>query len=86
MRLAGVLAVSAVRMSFSRRMGARPSMKRRVRWSELVMMQLPTSSFSPGFSSTLSAISTSLRDSNVHDLVYPAIMAKTIEAGPGPPR
>ncbi|MNL70740.1 hypothetical protein D3C87_1957880 [compost metagenome] len=56
MRRAGVLAVSDVMMSFSRKIGALPSMNRRVRWSELVMMQLPTSSFSPGFNSTLSAI------------------------------
>jgi hypothetical protein len=52
MRLAGLSAVSGVRMSFSRRIGALPSMKRRVRWSALVTTQLPMISFSPGFSST----------------------------------
>src|SRR5690349_8738520 len=44
-------------MSFSRRMGASPSTKRRVRCPVLVIRQSPMTSRSPGLSSILSAIS-----------------------------
>lgn len=65
MRLAGVLAASAVMMSFSRRIGASPSMSRRVRWSSLVMTQSPIRMRSRGFSSTFRAIG-ALRESFRH--------------------
>src|SRR5216684_79052 len=38
-------------MSFSRKIGALPSTKRRVRWSSLVMTQSPSMTRSPGLSS-----------------------------------
>src|ERR1700704_2491975 len=60
MRLAGVFAVSPVRMSFSRRIGVSPSISRRVRWSVLVTTQSPIMTRSPGFSSTLRAMTASL--------------------------
>src|SRR3954447_299250 len=56
MRLAGVLARSAVMMSFSRRIGAEPSINKRVRCSLLVTTVSPIRIRSPGFSSTLSAM------------------------------
>src|SRR5262245_35125054 len=56
MRFAGVVASRGVMMSFSRRIGTCPSIKRRVRWSSLVTTQSPMMIRSRGLSSTLSAI------------------------------
>src|ERR1041384_597033 len=56
MRFAGVSACSGVMMSFWRRIGAAPSIRRRVRWSPLVTTASPIRMRSPAFSSTFSAI------------------------------
>ena len=45
-----------VRMSFSRRIGALPSISKRVRWSWLVMTHSPIRMRSLGLSSTFSAM------------------------------
>src|SRR5712671_2995074 len=59
MRLAGVSARAAVRMSFSRRMGLVPSITSQDRWLQLVMTDSPIRMRSLGFSSTLSAMTSS---------------------------
>lgn len=61
MFLAGELAVAGVKMSFSRRIGASPSMKNRMRASLFVMTDLPITIRSPGFNSTFNAIAHRLR-------------------------
>src|SRR6185437_170110 len=53
-------------MSFSRRIGASPSMMRRVRWSSLVMTLSPTMMRSPAFNSTLRPIGYSFRITSRH--------------------
>src|SRR5262245_17718244 len=80
MRFAGVVASLGVMMSFSRRIGTCPSIKRRVRWSSLVTTQSPMMIRSRGLSSTFSAIRSVLASP---DSLYraPGLVNETLSGG-----